>query len=90
MNFSGIVKPAFLAAIEHVANEHGVTITAEDLIGRDRHWILVEARHMAIRRMYDSGKMRMADIGRVMRRDPSTIFYALGKLPERRPRTEVR
>lgn len=57
-----------------VAKEYGFTVQA--LRGRDRHQELVEARHVAIKRLYDAG-LNVAETGRIMNRDHSTILYHL-------------
>jgi len=57
-----------------VAKEYGITI--QELRGPNREQPLVEARVAAIKRLYGAG-LSVAETGRLVNRDHSTILYHL-------------
>jgi hypothetical protein len=69
--------------IAETAEEFGVTL--EDVVGRSRRWIVVKARHTAMRRLEATfPEMSEMQIGALFGgRDPSTVAYALGRAKAR-------
>lgn len=61
-----------------VAEEYGFTV--QEIRGRDRHQYVMEARHVAINRLYAAG-LDVMDIGRLVNRNHSTILYHLNGGP---------
>lgn len=58
-----------------VAKEYGVDVAA--LTNGRRFAELVEARKECARRLYNEAHLSVADIGRVLRRDHSTVIHYL-------------
>ncbi|QLH13571.1 hypothetical protein HYQ43_04635 [Paracoccus pantotrophus] len=77
-------RAAVMRAIRDVSAQSGVPVGA--IMGHDRRPRIVAARHLAMRVAHDAG-VPLAEIGRVMGRDHTSVMHAVRKSPIR---TEVR
>ena len=66
-----------LTIIDHIASDYGYD--RHDIIGKRRFKVLVEIRHECIKFFREQG-YSTPDIGRIMKRDHSTIVHALQKM----------
>lgn len=69
-------KEKNLAAIEAIAQEHG--FTAEDILGKSKFKMLVKVRRKCVVMLREKG-YSTTEIGRIMKRDHSTIVHSLQK-----------
>lgn len=63
--------------LHECAKDHGVTV--EDLIGWGRTTRLVNARRAAIWALHQRNTMSLKQIGRLLKKDHTTILYAIRK-----------
>lgn len=78
------MTPIFAPAeriISAVALQYG--FCAEDLKGDDRHALVTMARHEAMYRCYWETELGRVLLGKVFRKDPTTILYGIRKHQER-------
>lgn len=66
-----------LTIIDHIASEYGYD--RHDIIGKRRFKVLVEIRCECIKFFREQG-YSTPEIGRIMRRDHSTVLHALKKM----------
>ena len=72
-----------LTIIRNTAAKHNVR--PDEILGPRRHKQIVAARHEAVRRAYFETRFSSTQLGRIFKRDHSTILYACGLCSSKKP-----
>lgn len=73
------MRPALTAIVEQVATHYGY-VTVDDILSRDRHKSIAEARQLAIWLVRTKLGMSYPEIGREFKLDHTTCMHAVARV----------